>query len=85
MYKPYWLSWVVIFKALFGCLDVLILGKNPIKWRQCPNMTFAVDWDVKHQFKQTNTERLITKLLSSKFIHNYIEHVKFYVHLCMKS
>ena len=23
---PYWLSWVVIFEALFGCHDILILG-----------------------------------------------------------
>ena len=30
-----------------------MLGKNPIKWRQRPDMTIAVDWDVKHQFKQT--------------------------------
>ena len=44
---PYWLSWVVNF-------DILILGKSPIKWRQRPGMIIAVDWDVKHQFKQTN-------------------------------
>ena len=29
-----------------------LLGKIPIKWRQLPDMTF--DWDVKHEFKQTN-------------------------------
>ena len=23
-----------------------MLGKSPIKWRQCPGMTIAVDWDV---------------------------------------
>ena len=45
---------MVIFKALFKCLAVLILGKSPIKRRQRPNMTIAVNWDVKHQFKQTN-------------------------------
>ena len=28
-----------------------MLGKSPIKWRQRPNMTVAVDWDVKHQYK----------------------------------
>ena len=39
-------SWVVIFEAL--------LDTSPIKWRQHPNMTVTVDWDVKHQFKQTN-------------------------------
>ena len=35
-------TWVVIFEALFGCHDVLILGKSPIKGRQCPDMTTAV-------------------------------------------
>ena len=40
------------------CHDILMLGKSPIKWRQCPDMTVAVDWDVKHQFKQTNSNKL---------------------------
>ena len=35
-------------------LSVLMLGSSPIKWRQRPDMTIVVDWDVKHQFKQTN-------------------------------
>ena len=42
------------FEALVGCHDILILGKSPIKWRQRPDMTLAVDWDVKHQLKKTN-------------------------------
>ena len=46
------LSWIVIFQALVGCDDILILGKSPVKWRQHPNMTLAVDWDVKHQSRQ---------------------------------
>ena len=33
-----------------------MLGKSPIKWRQRSDMTIAVDWDVKHQFKQTNKQ-----------------------------
>ena len=37
-----------IFQALVGCHDILILGKSPIKWRQRPDMTLAVDSDVKH-------------------------------------
>ena len=37
-----------IFQALVGCHDILIFGKSPIKWRQRPDMTSAVDWDVKH-------------------------------------
>ena len=35
-----------------------MLGKSPIKWRQRPDMANAVDWDVKHQFKQINKELL---------------------------
>ena len=38
---------------MVGCYDILILDESPIKWRQRPDMTLAVDWDVKHQFKQT--------------------------------
>ena len=52
----------VIFEALVGCHDILILGKSLIKWRQHPDMTMVVDWDAKHQFKQRkktfNTETL---------------------------
>ena len=44
-----------IYEAHFECHDTLMLGKSPIKWRQRPDMTFAVDWDVKHQLKQTKT------------------------------
>ena len=55
IYKLYWFSWVGIFEALVGCHDILILGKSSTKWRQRhDDMTVAVDWDVKHQFKQTN-------------------------------
>ena len=52
-YEPYWLSWVVIYEAHFECHDILMLGKNPIKWRQRTDMIIAVDWDVKHQIKQS--------------------------------
>ena len=38
-----------MFEALFGCHDVLILGKSPIKLRHRPDMTMAVDFDVKHR------------------------------------
>ena len=31
---------MVIFQALVGSYDILILGKSPIKWRQWPDMTF---------------------------------------------
>ena len=51
-YKHYWLGWLVTFEAHFGCHDILNVGTSPIKWRQRPDMTIAVDCDVKHQFKQ---------------------------------
>ena len=44
-----------IYEAHFECQDILMLGKSRIKWRQCPNMTIAVDWDIKHQFKETSS------------------------------
>ena len=56
-YKPYWLSWMVIFEALCGCHDVLILGKGPVKRRQRPDMVMVVEYDIQHLFKQTNTYR----------------------------
>ena len=43
-YKPYWLSWVHGYnnEVHFECLDILMLGKSPIKWRQRPDMTIAL-------------------------------------------
>ena len=41
-------------KHIFECHDILMLGKSPTKWRQRLDMTIAVDWDVKRQFKQIN-------------------------------
>ena len=34
-----------------------------MKWRQRPDMTLAVDWDVKHQFKQTNKQTKPVRLI----------------------
>ena len=34
--------------------DILMLGRSPIKWRQFPNITKDVEWDVNQEFKQTN-------------------------------
>ena len=47
-------SYKLVFEALFGCHDILILGTSPIEWRQRPDMTIAVDCDAKPQLKQTN-------------------------------
>ena len=41
-----------IYEAHFECHAILMLGKSPIKWGQCSDMIIAVDWDVKHKFKQ---------------------------------
>ena len=49
---------MVKVEAITGCHDILILGECPIKWRQHPHMTTAVDWYVKHQFKQTNKQSI---------------------------
>ena len=65
--KPYWLTvgWFYL-KALFGCHDILLLGTSPIKWRQRPDMTIGVDWEVKHQFKQINSQRVISSHLKGR-------------------
>ena len=36
-----------------GCHDIAVLARRSIKWWQHPGMTIAVDWDVKHQIKQS--------------------------------
>ena len=46
---------MVIFEALFECHGILISCKSPIKLMQRPYMTIAVDWDVKHQFIDSET------------------------------
>ena len=43
-------------EAYFECHVILILDKCLIKGRHRPDMTIAVDWDVKHHFKQTNEQ-----------------------------
>ena len=50
---------VVIFEAHFGCHDILILGKSPQNVSSVPT-TVAVDWDIKHQFKLTNSNTVQT-------------------------
>ena len=46
--------------------------RSPIKWRQFPDITLAVDWDVKHQFKQTK-------------YHTGDIRVKIYIHISLFS
>ena len=70
-----WFTLVVIFEALFGCHDIPILGKSPIKWRQHSNMTIAVDWDVKRQFKQQTEDDQSDQMLKV---------AKYIGHLCLK-
>ena len=36
----------------------LMCFKSPIEWRQRPDMTIAVEWDVKHRLKQTNKQNI---------------------------
>ena len=48
-----------------------MLGKKPLKWRQRPDMTIAVDWDVKHKFKQTNSFREIKNDMKYLMILNF--------------
>ena len=45
-------------KHILSVTTSLMLDKSPKRWRQCPDMTIAVDWDVKHQFKQANKQHM---------------------------
>ena len=60
-----------IYEAHFDCHDILILGKSPIKWRQRPDMTIAVDWDVKHQLKQIQTNEIVPTFLFTILLQEY--------------
>ena len=40
----------------FRHLEKWVRSSRQIKWRQRHDMALAVDWDVKHQFKQTNKQ-----------------------------
>ena len=60
-----------IYEAHFECHDILMLGKSPIKWWQRPDMTTTVDWDVKHQFKQTNKQAKYRKIISVVMTVNF--------------
>ena len=42
-----------------------MVDKIPIKWRQRPEMNTAVDWDVKHHFKQSIKNKWETTNLTS--------------------
>ena len=47
--------------------DILIVGKSPIKWRQRPGMTIAVDWDVKLASIQTNKQTRLIEIKGQRF------------------
>ena len=78
-----WLCWMVIIQALVGSHDILILGKSPIEWRQGPDMTLAVDWDVKHQFRQTKPTLicLCTMLYSVNKEYNFLIILQYQRHI----
>ena len=42
-----------VHKVLVNSLVKLAHEKSVVKWTDRPNMTLAVDWDVKHQTKET--------------------------------
>ena len=41
-----------VHEVLVNCLVKLAHEKSPVRWNDYPNMTIAVNWDVKHQIKQ---------------------------------
>ena len=65
----------VTIKTLTSEKNFLILDKSHIKWRKHPDMTIAFDWDVKHQFKQTNKKGVKIHVIGNlKFISAVIKH-----------
>ena len=48
-----------------------MLGKSSVKWRQRFDMIIAVDWDVKHQFKQTKECSMTSCLLPNMFFASF--------------
>ena len=66
-----------------------MLGKSPIKWRQRTDKTIAVDWDVKHQFKQANIDAsytcnltLIAHAVSEEMFEQY-GNIHVYMYTCV--
>ena len=52
------INFVIVNQKLTG--SALHIEKNQtIEWRQHSDMTISVDWDVKHQFKQTNSNKTV--------------------------
>ena len=47
-----WVFFFFLFKAHFGCHDIPYVGKKSQTWRRHPNLTIAVDWDVKQQISR---------------------------------
>ena len=43
-----------VHKVLINRFVKLAQEKSVVRWTDRPNMTIAVDWDIKHQTKQTN-------------------------------
>ena len=80
--KPFGLVGFYVYEAHFECHDILMVnGKSPIKRMQLPDMTIAVDWDVKHQFKQTNKKFLSGHKVSALEIR-LTKQVSFFLNIC---
>ena len=47
-----------VHKVLVTCLVKLAQENSVVRWTDRPDMTIAVDWDVKNQTKQTNQANL---------------------------
>ena len=57
------------------------MTSKSIKWRQCPEITITVDWDIKQQITQTKKHLAITSGLSSLFksMNNKMCHMQRYI------
>ena len=65
---PYIKAFLVYLGGYFGCHNVIMLGKSPVKCRQHPDMTIAVDWDAKSQSNKQSLLRYISHLMGKPAI-----------------
>ena len=48
-----------VHKLLVNHLVKLAQKKSVVRWTDCPNMTIAVGWDIKHNTKPKKAENLL--------------------------
>ena len=58
----------------FGCQDILMLGRSPIKWSECLDMAIAVDWDTMPLIKQIPRKQHLCHGITEKILPRTVSH-----------